>query len=218
MPLTAQFSYGADVVNVVVDDGYAVVPTLPIGVVSVRLRGDGPNGVIATANEIVLPVVRGFEDGGTPSVPPDPDLYNMLLLRVEEARDAAVGAVSTAKDAANAARKSAETAQEARQGAQAAQQAIEDLEVSSKTLEPGSEATVTKTVSPEGVVNLEFGIPLPGGGGGFPYEIGNGLKVVDGTTLEVDAADDVEQDNTLPITSAAVYTTVGNIEILLGTI
>ena len=61
-------------------------------------------------------------------------------------------------------------------------------------------------------------IPLPGGGGGFPYEIGNGLKVVDGTTLEVDTADDVEQDNTLPITSAAVYTTVGNIEILLGTI
>lgn len=61
-------------------------------------------------------------------------------------------------------------------------------------------------------------IPLPGDGGGFPYEIGNGLKVVDGTTLEVDTADDVEQDNTLPITSAAVYTTVGNIEILLGTI
>lgn len=64
----------------------------------------------------------------------------------------------------------------------------------------------------------ESNIELPGGGGGFPYEIGNGLKVVDGTTLEVDTADDVEQDNTLPITSAAVYTTVGNIEILLGTI
>lgn len=61
-------------------------------------------------------------------------------------------------------------------------------------------------------------IPLPDGGGGFPYQIGNGLKVTGGDTLEVDTASDVEQDNTLPITSAAVYTTVGNIEILLGTI
>ena len=63
----------------------------------------------------------------------------------------------------------------------------------------------------------ESDIPLPEGGG-FPYQIGNGLKVTGGDTLEVDTATDVEQDNTLPITSAAVYTTVGNIEILLGTI
>ena len=63
----------------------------------------------------------------------------------------------------------------------------------------------------------ESDIPLPEGGG-FPYQIGNGLKVSGGDTLEVDTATDVEQDNTLPITSAAVYTTVGNIEILLGTI
>lgn len=64
----------------------------------------------------------------------------------------------------------------------------------------------------------ESDIPIPGDGGGFPYQIGNGLKVTGGDTLEVDAANSVEQDNTLPITSAAVYTTVGNIEILLGTI
>lgn len=36
--------------------------------------------------------------------------------------------------------------------------------------------------------------------------------------LSVNTAKVVEQDNTLPITSAAVYTTVGNIEVLLGTI
>ena len=63
----------------------------------------------------------------------------------------------------------------------------------------------------------ESDIPLPGGGG-FGYEIGHGLKVTGINTLEVDTATDVERDNTLPITSAAVYTTVGNIEILLGTI
>lgn len=64
----------------------------------------------------------------------------------------------------------------------------------------------------------ESDIPLPSDGGGFPYQIGNGLKITGGDTLEVDAATSVEEDNTLPITSAAVYTTVGNIEILLGTI
>lgn len=36
--------------------------------------------------------------------------------------------------------------------------------------------------------------------------------------LSVNTADAVEEDNTLPITSAAVQTTVGNIEVLLKTI
>jgi hypothetical protein len=36
--------------------------------------------------------------------------------------------------------------------------------------------------------------------------------------LGVNTATDVEGDNTLPITSAAVYETVGNIEVLLKTI
>ena len=58
-----------------------------------------------------------------------------------------------------------------------------------------------------------------GGGGdsGMFYDIGYGLKVVD-NVLMVDAAQEVEQDNTLPITSSAVYTTVGNINALLETI
>lgn len=55
--------------------------------------------------------------------------------------------------------------------------------------------------------------------GGTAYKIGYGLKLDQSTnTLSVDAADAVEQDNTLPVTSAAVASTVGNIEVLLGTI
>lgn len=54
-------------------------------------------------------------------------------------------------------------------------------------------------------------------GSGAPYEIGSGLKLND-NVLSVDTADEVEEDNTKPITSAAVHTTVGNIEILLATI
>ena len=61
---------------------------------------------------------------------------------------------------------------------------------------------------------------ITGGGGAPTWKIGNGLKLTGEAkdTLEVDAANSAEPDNTLPITSAAVYTTVGNIEILLGTI
>lgn len=60
-----------------------------------------------------------------------------------------------------------------------------------------------------------------GGGGSSSssteWEIGEGLKLTD-NVLSVDTADAVEEDNTKPITSAAVHTTVGNIEILLATI
>lgn len=78
----------------------------------------------------------------------------------------------------------------------------------------GSTATMyviqpDKTLSPVG----------SGGSSGGSYNIGSGLKLDESTnTLSVDTATDVEQDNTKPITSAAVYQTVGNIEILLGTI
>lgn len=60
-----------------------------------------------------------------------------------------------------------------------------------------------------------------GAGGPVPYTIGTGLKlVVEGIskTLVVDTANVVEQDNTLPVTSAAVHTVVGNIDALLSII
>ena len=57
------------------------------------------------------------------------------------------------------------------------------------------------------------------GGGGTAYTIGHGLKLDAKTnTLSVDMADKIEQDNTLPITSAAVYAEIGNINALLKTI
>lgn len=57
------------------------------------------------------------------------------------------------------------------------------------------------------------------GGSGGGYTIGDGLKLDPGTnTLSVDTAAAVEKDNTKPVTSAAVYTEVGNINALLATI
>lgn len=60
-----------------------------------------------------------------------------------------------------------------------------------------------------------------GGGGGDPgtggYIIGDGLKL-EGRHLSVDTATTVDEDNTKPITSAAVFTEIGNINALLETI
>lgn len=51
------------------------------------------------------------------------------------------------------------------------------------------------------------------------YKIGTGLVVDEETnTLSVDTAKAVEEDNTKPVTSAAVYTQLGNVEALLHSI
>lgn len=52
---------------------------------------------------------------------------------------------------------------------------------------------------------------------GMKFETDETLTL-EGGILSVNTADKPEQDNTLPITSAAVHATVGNIEVLLGTI
>ena len=58
-----------------------------------------------------------------------------------------------------------------------------------------------------------------GGGSGGGYNIGPGLKLdAETNTLSVDTAEIVEKDNTKPVTSAAVFTEVGNINALLATI
>lgn len=57
------------------------------------------------------------------------------------------------------------------------------------------------------------------GTGGSGLVIGHGLAYDSATnTLSVDTAGEVEQDNTLPITSGAVYTELGGISALLATI
>lgn len=57
----------------------------------------------------------------------------------------------------------------------------------------------------------------PGGGGGVDFKTDETLKLENGI-LSVNTTNDMKQDNTLPITSAGVFATVGNIEELLKTI
>ena len=75
----------------------------------------------------------------------------------------AVNQIGTAVEDTQANKEAAEAAQEAAEAAQGkaenAQEAIENLSVSAETLPPDQEATVEKTVGPDGAVSLEFGIP-----------------------------------------------------------
>lgn len=82
---------------------------------------------------------------------------------------------------------------------------------------PDGSAGQVLTKTPDGNV---WAYPSGGGGGtGGGYIIGAGLRLDPGSNvLSVDTADAVEADNTRPVTSAAVYTTVGNIDALLTTI
>lgn len=57
------------------------------------------------------------------------------------------------------------------------------------------------------------------GSSGKDYVIGDGLKLDELTnTLSVDTTNNAEEDNTKPITSAGVYTQLGNINVLLSKI
>lgn len=76
-----------------------------------------------------------------------------------------------------------------------------------------------KTYSKDNLVAAINEARNSGGGSGGGYNIGPGLKLdAETNTLSVDTADAVEKDNTKPVTSAAVYTEVGNINALLATI
>ena len=118
------------------------------------------------------------------------------------------------------------------QQAAEAKEQWENMSAEAETLPAGSPATASYA---GGVLSL--GIPKgdkgdkgdkgePGTGGASAWSeitdkpfatIGENLKVVNGA-LTVDTAPNVQQDNTKPITSAAVYTEVGNINALLALI
>lgn len=73
----------------------------------------------------------------------------------------------------------------------------------------------------------EMNIGVISGGGTLPIasadtlggiKVGENLKISADGVLSVDTAKAIEEDNTKPVTSAAVFTEVGNIEALLSKI
>ena len=80
-----------------------------------------------------------------------------------------------------------------------------------QVLAAGAQAVDAAEAAEQAAARAESAVPAGS------LEIGNGLKF-SGGKLIVDTADNVEQDNTKPVTSAAVYTEIGNIEALLAAI
>ena len=75
--------------------------------------------------------------------------------------------------------------------------------------------TVGTSISPE-ALKEKMGIGS-GSGGNVDFQTDETLKLENGI-LSVNTTNNMEQDNTLPITSAGVFATVGDIEALLKTI
>lgn len=85
---------------------------------------------------------------------------------------------------------------------------------------------ITVSVREPPKINVVIGT---GGGGSYTLfpatdktlggiKVGEALTITKDGVLSVLRADAVEEDNTLPITSAAVHTEIGNIAVLLSTI
>lgn len=108
--------------------------------------------------------------------------------------------------------------------AQAAADSILNLEVDEETTPAGSGISVSKEVDPDdGTITLVFGFAedIGQGGSGLPSGGSDGdLLWRVGTTgvSWVTPASSPEQDNTRPITAAAVFSSIGNINALLETI
>ena len=79
-----------------------------------------------------------------------------------------------------------------------------------QVLEAGTSAKEAAERAEEAAKKAESTVPAGS------LSIGDGLKWAADGKLTVDTADKVEQDNTKPVTSAAVHTEIGNIEALLA--
>ena len=95
---------------------------------------------------------------------------------------------------------------------------IDNVDVYTITMTDGSSYTFTVTNGSGGGGGGSADVPIASETVAGIVRVGENLKISADGVLSVDTATAVEEDNTRPVTSAAVQTTVGNIEILLKTI
>lgn len=95
---------------------------------------------------------------------------------------------------------------------------IDNVDEYTITMTDGSSYTFTVTNGSGGGGGGSADVPIASDTVAGIVRVGENLKISADGVLSVDTATAVEEDNTRPVTSAAVQTTVGNIEILLKTI
>lgn len=75
-----------------------------------------------------------------------------------------------------------------------------------------------KLLSGDATLKASLNVSVVEGGSSQTVTLGHALIIDSNGRLSVDVSHQAEADNTLPITSAAVHTQLGNIEVLLNTI
>lgn len=97
------------------------------------------------------------------------------------------------------------------------------------TSKVGSPAGITAQLPDAPGISIKVGNVAAGGGSSYRLppatektlggvKVGHALSITRDGVLSVECADVIEEDNTLPVTSAAVHTELGNIAVLLSTI
>lgn len=155
----------------------------------------------------------------------NPDENGNIEIKVNAADAAEVAALvaraETAATAAEAAKESVSTSVNLAGGYASTAHSSANRAEQAKTSAQGyaSSASSSATRAEEAATRAEEAAANAGNGSGgnVDFQVGETLKLENGI-LSVNTTDNVEQDNTLPITSAGVFATVGNIEALLKTI
>ena len=142
MEKTAQFIQGEKVYSVILVDDKCYLPTeLTEGSFFITVFGYAGErrGTTRKLQEVLYD--SGFGQGEVP-VPPTPDLYTQLMVKIDEAVKEAQGYSDEAKQAVDDAR-----------------QAVSNMEASAETVPYGTPASVTKTLNEARAVVLKFNIP-----------------------------------------------------------
>lgn len=137
-----------------------------------------------------------------------------------EANETATQANVTAGQANTTAGQAKTTAAQANSTAAAAQTAVTNLgkNVYSKEQTLSDSVREQLGLSETATPNDAFAaLGMHAGGETASYVAGDHINIT-GNVISVITTDAAEQDNTTPITSAGVYTQIGNINVLLGTI
>lgn len=95
---------------------------------------------------------------------------------------------------------------------------IKSLNATSEKIREIEESMTAATPSTGGGGSFEGELPIASETKAGIMKVGSNLTVTASGVVSVDTATEAEEDNTKPITSAAVHTVVGNIEVLLSTI
>ena len=121
--------------------------------------GTVTNNFVTVEEDVQMTAVAGRWDAQLDIVSGSENIVTALIRITVEAAAVEAGAVPSdtqLEGYVEQCKQYAETAQDA-------QEAIENMSVSATTLAPGASATVTKTEDAEGIINLDFGLPLASG-------------------------------------------------------